>query len=249
MVKISGVVITYNEEKHIEALIKNLDFVDEILFIDSFSTDNITKILENYPSVNFIQHRFKNFASQRNFAISKACGEWILFLDADERISTELRNEILTIINKPSKPVAYKIPRKFYINNKPINFSGLQTDYIFRLFKKGEAFYDENKYVHEQLNFSGDFGLLNAYIKHYTYKNFSDYKNKTIFYANLKAKELVDSKKQFSYFKLILKPLYKFFYNYIFRLGFLDGKQGFIICYLNAYGVYIRYKKLKDLTS
>lgn len=247
--KISGLIITYNEEKHIDAVLKNIDFVDEIIVIDSFSTDDTLSKLKENKQVKVIQREFKNFSDQRNFAIEQATHPWILFIDADERITDELRFEILKTINNKTDFVAFKFPRKFVFQDKIIKFSGLQTDFIYRLFKKGYAQYKLDKKVHEQLEVNGAVKTLSNGMLHYSFNDYSSYKKKTEHYAKLKAEELFDKGKKPYLVDLYIKPAYKFLYNYIIRLGFLDGKAGYIICVLNAYGVKYRFNELKKLIT
>ncbi len=247
--KISALLITYNEEKHIADVIKNIDFADEIIVVDGESTDNTISLLKEFPRVKVIQRAFKNFADQRNYAIKQATHDWILFIDADERISAPLKQEFLDAINGQSAIVAYMFKRRFYFNKKVIRYSGLQSDTTYRLFKKDFARYDDNKIVHESLIVNGKSAVLKNYMLHYSYTSNSDYKRKMENYATLKAEELHAKGRQTTIFHFIFRPFYKFVTNYIFRLGFLDGKEGFSICYLSAYGVWYRYRMLKKLNQ
>ena len=190
--KISALVITYNEVTHIDELIKHLNFVDEIIVIDAFSTDYTFEKLKTYPQVKTIQYKFLNFSDQRNFAIKQANENCILFIDADERIKPKLKDSFLEAVKNTTNTVAYEFPRKFVFQKKIMRFSGLQTDKVFRLFKKGT--------------------IPNAY-------------------------------------HFYIRPTYKFINNYVLRLGLLDGNAGYIICKLNAYGVWYRYHELKRLTA
>ena len=244
---ITALIIVYNEINHIDELISHLDFVSEIIVIDSFSNDGTFEKLNTYPHVKTIQHKFLDFANQRNFAIEQASKEWILFIDADERISLELKKEILALLHNVSDINAFKFRRKFIFQKQIIRFSGLQTDKIYRLFRKGTAFYLENKLVHEQLVVDGKTATLKNYLLHYSFINTQHYKSKTEDYARLKARELFSKKLVPNWYHFYIKPTYKFISNYIFRLGFLDGKLGYIICKLNAYGVWFRYQELKRL--
>ena len=247
--KISGLIITYNEEKHIDNVIENISFVDEIIVVDSFSTDHTPAKLKKHDRVKVIQRAFKNFSDQRNFAIQQAQYPWILFIDADERISKELRSEILETVNNPLGFVAFKFPRKFVFKDKIIRFSGLQTDFIYRLFKKGSSHYKKDRTVHEELKVNGKSKTLSNIMLHYSFSNYESYKQKTEHYAILKAQELFEQGEKPTIFDFHIKPAYKFLYNYIIRLGFLDGKAGYTICNLNAYGVKYRFKELEKLIS
>lgn len=243
---LSALIICYNEAQHIEATIQQVAFAEEIIVVDSFSSDGTFEMLHHYSNVTAIQKTFESFSDQRNFAISQAKYDWVLFLDADERIPQKLQSEIMATVQNP-KYDAYKIRRQFYFNNQKIRFSGLQSDTTYRLFKKNKARYDETILVHEQLMVSGTSGeMLNKMI-HYSFSSWAHFKNKMEHYAKLQAKQLFESGKKPTVFKVIFKPFYKFIYNYFFRLGFLDGKAGFCICYYNAHGVSHRFKVLKQL--
>jgi len=245
--KLSALLITRNEEKHIDEVIPNISFADEIIVVDSFSTDSTVEKLSKYKNVRVIERKFENFADQRNYAISEAIHNWILFIDADERITEPLRKEIIDRLKQESDIVAYKFPRNFIFQNKKMRFSGLQTDYIYRLFKKDSASYRIDLIVHELLSVEGKSKTLKNELWHYSYSDYDSYKEKAKHYAELKALELYNKGKKPNAFDYYIKPAYKFLYNYIFRLGFLDGKPGFIICKLYAYGVTHRYKKLNQL--
>ena len=239
--------ITFNEINHIEDVISTLDFADEIIVVDSYSTDGTFEKLSSMDTIKVIQREFKNFADQRNFAIEQAQFEWVFFIDADERLTIESQKEIVQTATYHGDVNAFKIPRKFIFNNKVMRFSGLQTDRVFRLFKKGITKYREDKLVHELLDFTGDFKVLKYYMLHYSFSDYKSYKQKTEHYGALKAQELLHSGTSPNWFHFYIKPAYKFISNYIFRLGVLDGKEGYIICSLNAYGVFYRYKTLKEL--
>jgi glycosyltransferase involved in cell wall biosynthesis len=243
---VSALIICYNEAQHIETAIQQVDFADEIIVVDSFSTDNTFDLLKQFPKVKAIQKKFISFPNQRNFAMSQANHDWVLFLDADERIPPKLQSEIIATVKNPEYD-AYKIRRQFYFNNQKIRFSGLQSDATYRLFNKNKTGYDDTILVHEQLIVNGSSAILKNKMVHYSFSNWNHFKQKMEHYATLQAKQLFQQGKKPTQFKVIFKPSYKFVYNYIFRLGLLDGKAGFNICYYNAHGVSHRYKILKQL--
>lgn len=244
--KISGLVITFNEEKNIQEVIECLDFVDEILIVDSFSTDRTLDILKQYPNVKIIQNKFLDFTSQRNVALQNAKNNWVLFLDADERITPKLKTEIIEELNKSETKDAYLFLRKFYFNKKPIHFSGTQTDKNFRLFKKDKAQYVADKLVHETLEVSGSIGVLKNTLIHYSYDDYEPYRKKMISYGVLKGKELFLKGKKYSFLTHFTKTIFKFFKTYFLRLGILDGKSGIILCYLQTLSVHQTYVSLKN---
>lgn len=244
---ISVLIITLNEEIHMNELLNNLDFVNEIIIVDSYSNDKTREISESFPKVTFIQHPFENFTAQRNFAILQAKNDWILFLDADERIPDKLKQEILATVKNPNAKDAYYFFRKFMFMKKPLLFSGWQTDKNIRLFKKGTAQYISTKLVHEKLEVNGTIGKLKNKLIHYSFTDYNSYKQKMVYYGKLKAKELFIKEIKPIAFHFIVKSTYKFLYSYFFRLGILDGKKGLLICYLNALSIYNRYPELKKL--
>jgi glycosyltransferase involved in cell wall biosynthesis len=244
---LSALLITYNEESNIKEALLNLSFADEIIVVDSFSTDQTVAIASSFKNVKVFQHTFDNFALQRNYALSLASNQWILFIDADERITPKLQQEINAIINETDSYPAYFMYRNFIFENKKLRFSGWQTDKIIRLFKKENAIYNIEKIVHEKLIVNGKIGKLKHKLIHHSYSNYEDYKQKMIFYGKLKAQEELLKKTNPNFFHFYIRPLYQFLNQYLLRFGFLDGKKGIIICYLNAMSVAIRFQELKKI--
>lgn len=246
---LTALLITYNEEKNIKAVLNDLAFADEIIVVDSFSSDKTLEITSTFKNVKIVQRVFDNFAAQRNYALSLASNSWILFIDADERLTPELQQEICFVINQKNSASAYFIRRNFMFQNKKLHFSGWQTDKIIRLFKKETAIYNIKKIVHEKLIVNGKIGTLKNKITHYSYSNYEDYKNKMIFYGKLKAQEELLKNTNPNAFHFYIRPAYQFLNQYLVRLGFLDGKKGVIICYLNALSVAVRFQELKKIKS
>ena len=244
---ISVLIITLNEEANMQALLIDLDFADEIIVVDSFSTDKTEAICKSFENVTFIQNEFENYSSQRNFAISQAKNDWILFLDADERLTPALKKEILATIKTNETFSAFLFNRTFMFKGEILHFSGNQTDKIFRLFNKNQAEYTKDRLVHEKLKVNGKIGVLKNKLLHYSYSSFQAYKSKTIQYGKFKAQEKYIKKLKPSVLLHLIHPSYNFLFNYIVRLGFLDGKKGLIICYLNANSIHTRYQELEQL--
>lgn len=244
---LTALVITYNEEQNIKTVLDHLAFADEIIVVDSFSTDKTFEIASDFKNTKVVQRIFDNFASQRNYALSLASNSWILFVDADERLTANLKNEITFIINQENSAAAYFIGRNFMFQNRKLHFSGWQTDKIVRLFRKENAFYNHEKIVHEKLIVNGRTGKLKNKIIHYSYSNFEDYKQKMIFYGQLKAREEFLKNTKPNVFHFYIRPVYQFLNQYLLRFGILDGKKGLIICYLNALSVAVRFQELKKI--
>jgi glycosyltransferase involved in cell wall biosynthesis len=246
-IKISVLIITLNEQIHMYELLSDLDFADEVIVVDSFSTDRTKCISESFKNVRFLENKFENYTSQRNFAIDQAKNNWILFIDADERLTPGLKQEIIETLHRNEDISAYLFYRKFYFKHKILRFSGWQTDRIYRLFKKDKCRYTHRRLVHEKLDVDGKIAHFKHRLVHYSYADYDSYKRKMIAYGKLKAME----KYQIGFKPTVVHKyghsIYNFLYQYIIRLGVLDGRKGIIICYLNALSVSARYEELDRL--
>ncbi len=240
--KITALAITLNEAEVLPDFLKSLDFVDEIIIVDSHSTDDTVAIAKQFKKVKVFERTFDNFSAQKNFAISKASHEWVLFFDPDEEITPKVKAEILETLKNP-KADAYYFRRQLYFMGKKIKYSGFQTDWVIRLFKKECGKYDGNL-VHETLKVTGTTGKLKTRVPHHTYKSFDDYTGKLHRYSRLQAQMLYEKKKKPNLSHFLFRPLYRFWHQYILRLGILDGKEGFILAYINAFSVFKRYVNL-----
>ena len=245
--KITALIITYNEIGYIENCLKSIDFADEIIVVDSYSTDGTYEYLTSLSNVRVIQHPFKNYTAQKAFTLEQASNDWVLFVDADEVVTTELQKEIKATINSSAKHAAYWFRREFMFQQSRLRFSGWQTDKNYRLFRKSKVKFSDKRIVHETLEITGSSSVLKEKLTHYCYRDFINYKHKISLYGRMKAKEAIQKGKRFSIFLLFAKPTFKFIYNYIFRLGFLDGIKGITICYLDALGEWERYIELRRL--
>ncbi|HMI07949.1 MAG TPA: glycosyltransferase [Flavobacterium sp.] len=246
---LSALIITYNEEKHIREVMEDLAFTDEIIVVDSFSTDNTVALVNTFENAKLIQNKFVDYTTQRNFAIDCAKNPWIIFLDADERFTDALKEEVIETIQKKEAKSAYLFYRTFIFENTKLRFSGWQTDKIFRLFQKDKARYTTERLVHEKLTVDGEIGKLENKLIHFSYTDYESYKGKMVSYGKFKAKEEFLKGVNPNFYHFYLHPAYKFSYQFIVRLGFLDGKKGVIICYLNALSVAVRYRELKKMRA
>ena len=245
--KISGLIITFNEEKNIREVLDDFHFCDEIILVDSFSSDRTIEIASTFPKVKIIENNFEDFTKQRNVALENASNDWVLFLDGDERITVELENEILLELQNLTKRNAYYFYRKFFFEGKPINFSGTQNDKNFRLFRKSKCHYIADKKVHETLEVNGEIGFLKNKLLHYSVENYASYKAKMVHYGVLKGQEIFLKGKRFNVLTQYLKVSFKFFKSYILKLGVLDGKQGYHLSYLQSLSVFETYESLKKV--
>ncbi len=240
--KISALAITLNEGEVIEKFLNSLSFVDEIVIVDSYSEDDTVAIAEKFDRVKVLRRKFDNFSSQKNFAIEKATHDWVIFFDPDEEITAEIAKEIQDVVSQHNAD-AYYIRRQLYFMGKKIRYSGFQTDWVIRLFRKEKAQYNGNL-VHETLDVHGSTGKLRSRLPHHTYKSFDDYTGKLHRYSALQARMLYERGKKPNLFHFLFRPFYRFWHQYLLRLGILDGKEGFILAYINAFSVFKRYVNL-----
>lgn len=246
--KISALLITYNEENNIQRYLDNVElFADEIIIVDSYSTDKTELIATKHPKVKFIKRAFDNFTNQKNYTLSLAQHDWVTFFDADEELSSSLIEEMQNKVNSTSNNVAYMAYHYFYFKNKKIHFSGQQNVRAVRLFKKSKCRYKEGLMVHELLDCDGEIGVLNQKVKHHTFVDEEYYLDKLNNYSKLRAKELQLKNLIPTFFHHKIKPAYRFFNYFILRFGFLDGKEGFTIAKLHAISVANRYKYLDEI--
>ncbi|OPC02169.1 glycosyl transferase [Elizabethkingia ursingii] len=246
MEKVSGLIITYNEERNIAAVLNCFNFCDEIIVVDSFSTDKTVEIAQQNPKVKVYQQEFVDYTKQRNKALSLAENDWVFFLDGDERTTPDLEKEIIETINNKDSKDAYYIYRIFFVGQKKINFSGTQNDKNFRLFRKSKAFYTETKKVHETLEVQGSTGILKYKLLHYSFEDFESFKKKMMYYGLLKGTELIEKGKKYSAFTRWSKVAFKFIKTYFLKLGLLDGIDGLKISYLQSLYVDETYQTLKN---
>ncbi|PQL90126.1 glycosyltransferase [Apibacter sp. wkB309] len=245
--KITALCITYNEEDNVDRFMKDISFADEIIVVDSFSTDKTKERFKKYPNVIFIERVFDNFTNQKNFAIERATHEWIVFFDLDEHIPTPLINEILNTVNSLNPKDAYWIKRNFYFKDKLLKHSGWKNDKVIRLFKKDKSLYKSSKLVHEEIECKTEPGYLKNRLDHYSFNSEKKYLDKLDKYSRLKAKELFEKGKKSNFLHHYIKPIYRFLHHYIIQFGFLDGKEGYIISKMYSQYVSDRYKYLDQL--
>ena len=244
--KLTVIIPAKNEEKNIRDCLESVKWADEIFFVDSFSTDKTIEIAKKYTD-RIVQREYKSSADQLNWAIPQASHKWILFLEADERVSPELKSEIIEVLeNKGFGYDGFKIRRQNYFLGKKINYCGWQRDYVTKLFKKDKG-KKEYKHVHSDVKVQGKVGKLKGKLIHYPYNNLTQYFNKFNRYTSWSALDLYEANRKPSILKLILNPLWRFFRMYILQLGFLDGIHGFILCTLASISVFTKYAKLWEL--
>lgn len=246
---LSAAIITYNEEEKIQACLDSVtDFVDEIIVLDSFSTDDTEKICRKNPKVQFSQHPFDGHIEQKNRALEKCSSEWILCLDADERVSPELRDSIEKKLNQDPDIVGIKFPRLTYHMHRYIRYGGWYPNARYRLIRKGMAFWGgENP--HDKLVLKGKGIKIKGDLIHLTAKDLSHQVDTINKFSSIVALTRYNKGKRYHLWRLLLKPVSKFLEMYVLKRGFLDGTQGFIIAVSSSYSSFLKEAKQYELSA
>ena len=243
---ISVVIIAFNEEKRLEPALKSVEGVaSEIVVVDAHSTDETVKLARRYGAKVF-ERKWTNFADQKNFANAQAAGPWILSLDADERLSPQLRGELLDLRRTEPDGAGFSMPRQVYYLGRWIRHSGWYPDRKVRLFRKDRAAW-EGDYVHERLVLRGSVRGLRGPIHHFTYDSISAHVARINTFSALGAQKLYARGKKGRFIHLLVLPAARFLKSYFLKLGILDGFPGLVIAALNGYAVFLRYAKLREI--
>ena len=245
MNKISVTVITKNEEKNISDCLNSVNWADEIIVVDSESTDRTVEIAKQFTDKVF-NRKWEGYVPQKRYALSLASNEWVLSLDADERVTPELKDEIINL--SPNEYSGFKIRRKNFLMNKEITSCGWEKDFQLRLFKKAKTNLNE-RLVHEKFVVEGKVGTLKSSIVHFTFSSFEEYLAKINSYTSLKAQELFQKKKKVGSWTIFSHTVAAFFAFFILRKGFKDGIYGLIISLLHSYSTMMNYIKLWELQN
>jgi len=240
LIPVSVVIVTKNEEMDIERSLESARDVAEIIVIDSFSTDKTLEICRRYTDKVF-QKEWRGYARQKQTAVDSATSEWVFVLDADERLTPELRSEITGAINE-DKYNGFYVPRKNFFINRWIKHGGWWPDYTLRLFKK-DAGHIEERAVHEKVVVKGSVARLKNFLEHYTYNSISDCVKKMDAYSTLASKELKKSGFSPNPLDLITRPMITFIKMFFLGLGFMDGMHGLILAVLYSYYTFLKYAK------
>lgn len=243
--KISVVVLTKNEEENIVDCLESVKWCDEKIIIDDYSTDRTVEIAERFGVKIYKRHLENDFSKQRNFGISNAIGDWILFLDADERVSKDLKEEINQNLKNTPKINGYFIKRADVLWNKELLYGELGNINLLRLAKKGAG--EWRGKVHEQWKISGSIGQLNNKLYHFPHQTLKEFLSEINFYSNIRAKELLGEKVKASPFSIIVYPLGKFLLNYFIKRGFMDGIPGLILALTMSFYSFLARGKLWQL--
>ena len=243
-VPVTALIHTLDEHDYIEDCIRSVDWADEIYLMDSFSRDGTVELVrEKFPRVRIEQREYLGAASQKNYAIDRATHDWIFVIDADERVTPKLRDEILRTLDGPLDLWAYSVGRFNFMLGRPVRFSGLQRDRVTRLFHRKHARYP-NKRVHADLLVDGEAGRLGHKMDHLYIRSFDHMIAKMTRYGNWAATQMFIDGKEASLLDILGHPLAKFIRDYIFNFGFLDGAPGLISVGMHVYYTFWKYAKL-----
>ncbi|MDP2070951.1 glycosyltransferase family 2 protein [Methylotenera sp.] len=244
---LSVIIITKNEAHDIRDCLASIAWANEIIVLDSGSTDDTVNIAREYTQHVYIASDWQGFGVQKNRALAYATKDWVLSLDADERVDVALKTEINQVLQSPNLDIYY-MPRLSSFCGRFIHHSGWRPDYVARLFKRGSAQFS-NHLVHESLTFTAPAGHLTQSLLHLSYKNLDEVLDKMQRYAMLGAAELHANNKRTSLPGAVGHGAWAFVRTYIIRLGFLDGAQGFMLAINNAETTYYKYLQLYFLTK
>jgi glycosyltransferase involved in cell wall biosynthesis len=244
MPTLSVILITRNEEANLEDCLASLEGIaQQIVVVDTNSTDRTLEIAQKYSATIAQPPDWPGFGTQKNRALDLAIGDWVLSLDADERLTPALRSEILTAIHHSAHVDCFAIPRLSWYCGRFIRHSGWAPDYVNRLFKRGTARFS-NDLVHERLIPDGAIAKLNNPMLHYSFRDFSQVLNKIDRYSTASAIQAFAAGKRSNPLKALLHGFWAFFRTYVLKAGFLDGKHGLALAISNGEGSYYRYMKI-----
>jgi len=247
---LTAVILTKNEEKNIGRCLKSLNFCDEIILVDDYSTDSTCQVGQRFGTTIYKRALNGDFSAQRNFALEKARGEWILFVDSDEQVSTELASEIKNVLHAKSDIFAYYLRRRDYFWGQELKYGEImraRNQGIIRLIKKGSGQWRGK--VHEEIASSYKVKGLRGFINHFPHQNLMEFIKSINFYSTIRAKELHSAGTKPSVLILVTCPLFKFILNYFLKLGFLDGPAGFAYAFIMSFHSFLARAKLMQYSD
>ena len=239
---LSVVIITLNEQENLGRTLASVAWADDVIVVDSGSTDRTREIAESFRA-RFFMEPWKGFAAQKNSALEKATGDWVLSLDADEEVEPALAEEIRAVLGADPSVAGFWIPRKNFFLGRWIRHGGFYPDAKLRLFRRGAGRF-EDRLVHEDVKLDGAAGRLQHHLLHHAYPTLDSYIEHMNRYSSLGAQMAVAKRRRgFSLIDIVLRPKLTFLYNYVVRGGFLDGREGLL---LHAYhATYVSWKYAK----
>ncbi len=244
MERLSVVVITLNEEKRIERCLRSVRWADEVVVVDSFSSDRTVELAAKHAD-RVVQHEYDGDIPQRERGFALTTGSWLLYVDADEEVSAELREEIRSVLASGGAADGYELPRKVFIFGKWMKHGGWYPDYTFRLFRH-DKYRAEPAEVHGGFTVEGRRGRLDGFLNHYTYESIAEYLSKMNDYTSLQLSNRLREHPRggASLFRLVLSPVSHFIRKYVSNGGFKDGYDGFLVAVLGSVYTLALYAKL-----
>lgn len=244
---ISIAIITYNEEKNIRSALESVKWADEIVVVDSFSTDRTQEICREYTD-KVIHNEFSGYADQKSVAVSMTTQPWVFVLDADERVTDGLRDEIIDLLKSDPSKDGYYVARKNYFGKRWIRHGGWWPDHTLRLFRREKGTF-KSREVHERVVVDGETGYLKNPIEHFTYEDVNDYMQRMQTYSTLSAIELFKKGRRSGILDIVFRPAATFCKMLLLRLGILDGIYGIMLAWLYSVYTYRKYIKLKEMNK
>ena len=243
MEKITSIIPTFNSEKIIRRCLESVKWADEILIVDSYSTDKTLDICKEYGA-RIIQHEYINSALQKNWAIPKASYDWIFLLDTDEELESGFVEEVHAVLNSPSDAIdGYWCARKNLVYGKWVKTCGYYPDYLVRLFRKKCRYIEREVHAHIDVS-PGRTGELKHHIIHHDFTDLNKYLTKFPRYMRYELDQLIKEGRKFRLREVTLRPLYMFCWSYFYKQGFRDGIRGLLLSLLHAYYNFAMYMKL-----
>ncbi len=239
---VTVIITTFNEEVNVADCVRSVLWADEILLVDSYSTDRTLEIAGGFP-VTVLQREYFGSAAQKNWALDRAHNEWVLIIDADERVPEKLAREILTVLASKPAVEGFYIRRENVFIDRVIRHSGWSTDKVVRLFRRDRGRYP-NRRVHADLEIAGPVPVLRHAFLHYTFRTFEQYFPKFLNYAEWGAAQAFRDGRRAGVAEIVLRPWWRFVRTYFLQLGLLDGMYGFVLCMLQSFGVFLKYARL-----
>ncbi|MBM4274539.1 MAG: glycosyltransferase family 2 protein [Deltaproteobacteria bacterium] len=244
MLRLSVFLIALNQEANIGPCLASAAFADEIVVVDTGSTDRTMEVARAYTD-RIYRTEWQGFGRTKNFALDRTTGDWIFSLDTDERVPPALKEEILEVVRADGPLAAYRVPRKNYFAGRWIKHLGWYPDYVLRLFRRGEGRFWERE-VHEEVLVAGPVGNLKNPLDHYSYNSASEYLARNDRYARLAANEMAKNGRRPLPGDLVWRPFFTFLKLYFLRRGFLEGSLGFTLARLSSRYTFLKYYYLRE---
>lgn len=239
--KLTAVILTFNEESNIGDCVKGLQFCNEIIIVDSGSTDNTVKIAAKLGA-DVYDHSFKNFSDSRNFGLKKSHGDWVLFVDADERIPDQLKKEIISKVNLNNSTAGYYFKRNDFMFERWLKYGETAKVRLLRMAKRDAGVWERS--VHEIWQVKGKTEEMSNAIEHLSHSSIEEFVKKINYYSSFDAKEYYQNGRRARFWHLLAYPVAKFGQNYFWRGGFLDGEAGLVFAVLMSFNSFLIRAKL-----